>query len=249
MQLCIDIGNSRAKCAIFDGDKLVDYYREADLSFEVLEQWKKQYYVNHSILSTTRNLDKSTYDHLKSITSTLLILDHETPIPIKNGYESPISLGRDRLAAAVASQALFPNEPVIFVDCGTCLTYNFVDRSGTYLGGNISPGITMRLQAMNHFTDKLPLVEAAYNDDVFGKNTVKAMQNGAVRAAILEISAFIDSVNKIYGETKVIITGGDSIIFAKHLNFKIFAHPNLVLFGLNKILLFNLKLSGSNIIQ
>lgn len=239
MQLCIDIGNTRAKCGVFEGDELIDFYRDEDLSFIILEEWRIKYSLSSAIISSTRHLDEGTLSKLESLTPRFIMLDHNTPIPIKNGYETPGSLGKDRLAAAVGSNALFPDQNIIFIDCGTCMTYNFIDHTGSYLGGNISPGITMRLQAMHHFTDKLPQVAPAFNVDIFGKNTVKAMQNGAVRAAIYEISAFIDSVNKIYGETQVIITGGDSIIFVKHLNFKIFAHPNLVLVGLNKILCFN----------
>jgi type III pantothenate kinase len=239
--LCIDIGNTRAKCAMYDNDNLVEYHRNLDIDFAILEQWKSKYTFEDGILSSTRVLDKEVLERLQNICN-LAVLDHKTPLPITNNYETPQTLGKDRLAAAVAAAALFPGEASIFIDAGTCLTYNFIDNGGSYQGGNISPGIFMRLEAMHKFTDKLPMVEVMFNEELFGKNTVKAMQNGAVRAAIYEITAFIDSVFKKYGESRIIITGGDANIFAKHLNFKIFAHPNLVLFGLNKILTFNLSI-------
>jgi type III pantothenate kinase len=240
MSLCIDLGNTRAKCAVYNKDTLVGYHRCADLDFVLLKEWKKEYSLNQAIISTTRNLENEVIEHLGFLFN-LIILDHQTPIPISNLYETPESLGKDRLAAAVGSTTLFPNENIIFIDAGTCLTYNFVDHQGRYHGGNISPGVHMRLEAMHRFTDKLPMVDVAYHKDLLGKNTVKAMQNGAVRAAIYEITAFIDSISKKYGVCRVVITGGDAKLFAKHLNFKIFAHPNLVLFGLNKILMFNLS--------
>jgi type III pantothenate kinase len=238
--LCIDLGNTRAKCAVYHEDALVIYHRSTDLDVGLLKDWKKEYNLNTAIISSTRDLENEVLDHLSSLFS-LIVLDHHTPIPISNLYETPETLGKDRLAAAVGSAALFPNENIIFIDAGTCLTYNFIDHQGQYHGGNISPGVYMRLEAMHRFTDKLPLVEIVYHEDLLGKNTVKAMQNGAVRAAIYEITAFIDRISKKYGDCKVVITGGDAKLFAKHLNFKIFAHPNLVLFGLNKILMFNLS--------
>lgn len=97
----------------------------------------------------------------------------------------------------------------------------------------------MRLQAMHHFTGKLPLVEAEYHPSFLGFNTVSALQNGAVRGAIYEITSFLEEGRKNFPDARIVLTGGDAILFAKHLKIKIFANPNLVLLGLNKILRFN----------
>jgi type III pantothenate kinase len=238
MNLCIDIGNTRVKMALFSGDEIQLIHKTELLDFDLINVWLKEFLIEKCILSSTRNIEEYEMKHLKSILPKLFVLDHETPLPVKSIYETPQTLGKDRIAAAVAAHSLFPEENVIIIDCGTCLTYNFIDDQGVFMGGNIAPGVSMRLESMHHFTDKLPLVEKEYNEGLFGQNTVKAMQNGALKGAIYEISSFIESVLEKFGGAKIILTGGDSILFAKHLNFKIFAFPNLVLFGLNKILMF-----------
>jgi type III pantothenate kinase len=238
MNLCIDIGNSRVKIAIYDGNKEVYFLRNENLDLALLREMKNNYNINNCILSTTRILDERDLFFLKN-NFNLLILDEATKVPIKNLYETPKTLGKDRLAAAIAAAALYPNENCIIIDAGTCLTYNFIDKLNQYHGGNIAPGIAMRLKSMHTFTDKLPLVEPSYNESLFGKNTEMALQNGAVKGAIYELSTFITEVNKQYGESKLILTGGDAILFVKHLKNEIFAHPNLVLLGLNEILKFN----------
>ncbi len=236
MNLCLDIGNTRVKMAVFNDNELLVLNRTEDLDFDVIHDWKDKYGFKKGILSTTRNISLEERSKLEKYAE-IFELTHETKVPIINNYETPTTLGKDRLAAAVASAKLFPGEHVVFIDCGTCLTYNFIDKNGIFEGGNIAPGVSMRLQAMKYFTDKLPEVEKQYNEGLFGKNTVKAMQNGAVKGAMYEITSFIEGVFKQYGETKIILTGGDSLLFAKHLNFKIFALPNLVLYGLNQILM------------
>lgn len=244
MNLCIDIGNTRAKVAIYDDSHESYYHRSENLDTNLLEKLKTKYNLHRCILSTTRIVEAATMEYLAN-NFALLVLDENTALPIKNGYATPATLGKDRLSAAVAAHSIFGGQHCIIIDAGTCLTYNFIDSSGVYHGGNIAPGVSMRLQAMHAFTDKLPMVEQRYNSELFGNNTSTALQNGAVKGAIYELTSFIEQVFAKYGETKVILTGGDAIIFAKHLKFKIFAHPNLVLLGLNEILKFNAALFKS----
>ncbi len=238
MNLCIDIGNTRVKGILYDGDKEVFYHHSDHIDLDLLKDLSSKYPIKNCILSSTRILENEVIFFL-SHHFNLLVLDETTVIPIHNGYGTPGSLGKDRLAAAVAVACLFPKQNCIIIDSGTCLTYNFINSDSIYQGGNIAPGLNMRLQAMNYFTDKLPLVEIKYHEPLFGKDTAMALQNGAVKGAIYELTSFIDEVFANYGESRIILTGGDSIIFVKHLNFKIFAHPNLVLLGLNEILKFN----------
>ncbi len=241
MNLCIDIGNTKVKLIVFDGDKELYYSKTENIDQKVLADLQLKFGVKNCILSSTRILEKADLTFLNDHFN-FLILDEHTKVPISNGYATPTSLGKDRLAAAVAAAAIFPKQHCIIIDAGTCLTYNFIDSATTYQGGNISPGLDMRLRAMHSFTDKLPLVEKRYNTKLFGQDTTTALQNGAVKGAIYELTAFIEDVFANFGECKIILTGGDSIIFAKHLKFKIFAHPNLVLLGLNEILKFNADL-------
>ena len=168
-------------------------------------------------------------------------LDHNTPIPIKNEYGAPESLGKDRLAAAVGAGKMFPGKNVLFFDMGTCITMNFIDSSGSFIGGNISPGIRMRLKAMHTFTDRLPMVPLEIPDEVIGKDTVKAMQNGGIKGAFREMESFIDEIRTDFGEIVIILTGGDANLFESYTKNKIFVAPYLVLQGLNEILKYNVN--------
>ena len=238
MQLCIDIGNSRVKSAVFDGHELVVLERHPSFLPSLHENWILQYNIVDIILSSTR-ADVPEISTFLQGHPQCLVLDHATPLPIALAYQTPLTLGKDRLAAAVACHDMFPGEAVVFIDAGTCITTNLIDAQGCFLGGNISPGINMRLKAMHQFTGKLPLVEPVYHDELLGYNTTTALQNGAVRGAIYEIVSFLEESRKNFPDARIVLTGGDAIIFAKHLKIKIFANPNLVLLGLNKILRFN----------
>lgn len=242
MNLIIDLGNTRVKCAVIDsiGTILVIIRRPKRYCFNVINDLLGKYKIKAAILSNTSSPDESTLDLLNSL-SQFIHLDENTALPIVNGYETPKSLGKDRIAAAVSSFLRFKNENVVFVDMGTCITMNFISSEGVFLGGNIHPGISMRLKAMHRFTAKLPLVEISVPEEIFGMSTVKALQNGAVKGAFLEIDAFIQLIQTKFGHIKVLLTGGDAHLFEKWTKNEIFVAPNLVLEGLNEILKYNAK--------
>ncbi|MDA9313033.1 type III pantothenate kinase, partial [Vicingaceae bacterium] len=154
---------------------------------------------------------------------------------------SPDTLGKDRIAAVAGAQGQFPNQNTLVIDAGTCVTYDFLTAEGDYLGGAISPGVQLRLQAMNDYTSKLPLLkwEGADNPQSIGDTTITSMLSGAVNGLISEMRGFIESYEKQYKSLKIVITGGDSNFFVKELKNGIFADPNLVLKGLNDILIYN----------
>ncbi len=165
-----------------------------------------------------------------------MLLDHTLNFPFKINYHTPETLGRDRIAGIAGAWKLFKKENTLVGDLGTCNTYDFITKTGKYIGGNIAPGLNMRLVAMDKFTDKLPYVEPISNDHLMGLSTTEALQNGAVKGIILEIEGYIKHLKSEFGPINVILTGGDSAFFAKHFKKKIFAEPNLVLIGLNQIL-------------
>ena len=169
----------------------------------------------------------------------LIVFDHFTSIPVTNTYDTPETLGKDRLAAIIAAQKMFPGKAVLVVDIGTCITYDLINQNKEYLGGNISPGWMMRIQAMHRYTDKLPLVEKIIHPDLIGKSTVKALQNGSFYGTKGEIESFIRQFDKRFKGLKVIFTGGDAQLFLDHMESKIIIRPHLVLEGLNEILKYN----------
>lgn len=235
--LCVDIGNTRVKFGIFAGEALI----EAD-SGDVGEVYTKVTdlsaifpFSRMIVSSTRRDIPLEIREFGKSM-ELYLELSHEMNLPIQLDYETPETLGRDRIAGAAGALAIFPGEAVIIVDAGTCITYDFLDKNGFFRGGSIAPGMQMRLKAMHVFTEKLPLAPFEPQNELLGKSTLKALQNGAIQGTKFEIESFIMHIKQKFGPIKVIFTGGDANNFVDFFNSKIFVVQNLVLIGLNKII-------------
>ena len=236
--LVIDIGNTRTKAAVFSGNKLVEKIIFSENPIDKIKELQTNHSIQKSIYLATGNIDPDFGIFLKKELKAIE-LSHKTKVPVKNLYGTPKTLGRDRLAAVVGAQTIFPDHNCLVIDAGTCITYDWLTADGAYQGGNIAPGITMRLKAMNHFTAKLPLVEKDDIDNPIGKSTELALRNGALWGTVQEVDGYIRWGRKNFGQLKVIFTGGDTNFFVKHLKRRIFARPNIVLTGLNKIISFN----------
>ncbi len=235
LNLCIDIGNTRTKTAVFEGQELIDYCEQSFQSFVLGETWHSY---DHVMISST----KSSIDSLKDILKkdSIHYLSHDTSLPIKNAYGTPKTLGKDRIAAAVAAHLLYPDECTVIIDAGTCITLDVIEKE-TYLGGNISPGMKMRSKAMHEYTGLLPEVDINFNPQIIGTNTRQALENGILYGTIWEIESFIARNKEAFSDIRinVILTGGDAKFLAKHINCPVFVDENLVLKGLNEILRHN----------
>jgi type III pantothenate kinase len=241
LNLAIDIGNTRTKLGIFQNDELVLKETWDSLELTKLKEWLYNHPVEKIILSTVANINEEINDYFNSHFY-YIQLTEKTSLPVKNLYETPETLGKDRLAAVAGAFELFPSQNCLVIDAGTCITLDLLNEEGEYLGGNITPGIEMRFKAMHHFTARLPLVERKMQKNWIGKSTETAMRNGGQLGTILEVKAFIRMCRRKYKGLNVILTGGDADFFAKNLKTKIFANQNLVLIGLNKILKHNVQL-------
>ncbi|MDP4291026.1 MAG: type III pantothenate kinase [Bacteroidota bacterium] len=241
MRLIIDIGNTLAKVALFeDSEPLAVTYLQQPTA-EALELFLKQSGMarpDEAILSTVRQSDQEFIHYLESHFR-FLLLTAGTPIPLKNLYRSPATLGYDRLAAAVAASVFFPYRNVLIVNTGTAITYDLVTRDREYLGGAIAPGLTMRLKALHCFTQKLPMVDLREETPLTGKTTEECILSGVVNAARAEIDGMIEKFNNHYDQLVVILSGGDMKYFDKSLKNSIFAIPNIVISGLNQLLAYN----------
>ena len=235
MNLAIDIGNTRTKLGFFEGETLV---RKETLERLSVDEVKSRLY-NHSvsacILSSVSETDPGIRE-LLALETDFVELTSDTPLPIGNHYATPKTLGKDRLAAAVGAWSFFPGKTCLVIDAGTCITSDVLSEDGIFKGGNISPGIDMRLKAMHTFTARLPLVGRGTTEHWIGTTTTEALQNGAQWGAIWELSALIDRCEAEFGPVEIALTGGDAEFFEKNMKRKIFANPDLVLIGLNKIL-------------
>jgi len=238
MNLIIDLGNTRVKAALFKERELTElkvYSSLIDLSND------KAFYgrAERGLVGSVVGSFESVRTLLKEARS-VECFSVKTPSPLKNSYKNPDTLGTDRFAASVGAFSLYPNKNVLVVDAGTCLKFNFTNEKNEFLGGAISPGLQMRFKALKTFTDKLPLVEMNENySSLIGQTTDESILSGVINGILQETDGVINEYKKLYPDLTIVITGGDAGFFAKHLKNRIFTHPNLVLTGLNEILIYN----------
>lgn len=233
--LCIDEGNSRLKFAVFAADEIIA--EGTDMATLLLIDFSK---VKHAIIATV--LAPSTViEFLSSKKTPYHLLTAKSKLPFQNKYATPNSVGADRLAAAAAAHLFFPNQNSLIITAGTCITYNFLNDQSEFLGGSISPGIQMRLNAMHHFTSKLPSIDWEYNKSIplIGDATQLSMLSGAVNGAVAEVAQTISWYNERFPNLNVLATGGDATFLVSQFKNNIFADPKLLLKGLNHILSYN----------
>lgn len=239
MNLIIDQGNTYCKLAVFDeNDNSIVEFSENKLSVKVLNALLGKYDISNGIISTVKKTDKEVNDFLNSHLDYFCELNKSTLLPLKIEYKSD-TLGADRIAAAVGAWSIEPGKPLLIIDMGTAITFDFVESNGIYKGGNISPGLRLRFNALHNYTDRLPLVDPEIEFESFGTDTVSAIRAGVMQGILSETEDYIRSYKKNYPLLFTFLTGGDLIYFAEKLKNGIFVSKNLVLVGLNRILNYN----------
>ncbi len=238
MDLIIDVGNTRVKAAVYEKDSLKELvvFQKNKIVSEIKKIIKK-HEITNSIISAVATLSKTKLEKLH-IFLNLIELNHSTKVPFKNKYKTPTTLGVDRIALAAFAVSEFPENNVLVIDAGTCVTFDFINK-GTYLGGAISPGLKMRYKSLNNYTSKLPLLDTKEPLNFIGDNTNNSIHSGVVNGIVNEIDGVINQYKNKYQDLTVVLTGGDTNFLAKQLKNHIFANPNLVLEGLHKILIYN----------
>ena len=237
MNLTIDIGNTRNKFAIFNQGEIIDIIISEDLSVTVIKNILKKYTgISGAIISSVKNIDSPITNFLKDSLNYFIDLNENTSIPIENLYQTKRTLGKDRLAAVIGANNIYPNNNVLVIDMGTAITFDFINDKKQYLGGTISPGLEMRFKALNQFTNKLPLLRKNENYNLVAENTSDAIISGVQNGIIFEVDGYINQLKNKYNDLKIILTGGDAIFFDKKLKNTIFVHLNLNFIGLNRIL-------------
>ncbi len=240
MYLCIDIGNSRTKASVYNqtGEVMETIVFEGN-SVEPVQALNQRHPSAHVIVAATA-------DRLWELSSLQcegknISLSATTSLPIEIVYATPHTLGEDRIAGACGAKALYPNKNCLIVSAGTCMTIDLLTSAGIYLGGNISPGMDMRLRAMHDYTAKLPLAELGWPRLPFGDSTLHALQNGACLGMVMEIEGMLNRAKNALGDVFVVMTGGNAAFLADRLESQIFVAPELVTQGLFQILEFNVK--------
>jgi type III pantothenate kinase len=235
MNLVVDYGNSAAKVGIFNHEILSENLTFATL--ETLKSFLEQSRADNILVSSVKEDPEQILSHSKA--KKKFVLSPDLPLPIQNKYSTPKTLGMDRIASVCGAFQLFPGENALVIDAGTCITYEYLDKTGNYHGGGISPGLAMRFKAVHTFTAKLPLITPKENVSLVGDSTEKSIQSGVINGLLAEIEGIIGRYQKEFGSVRVILCGGDASFFENQLKASIFASPELVLIGLNSILNYN----------
>ncbi len=248
MNLCIDQGNSRTKVALMtDEGKMINHFIYKSFSSAEVERLFELYEITDSIISSVVNIEAAVVNTLHRRSQHFVLFDHNTPVPIVNRYDTPETLGQDRLAAAVGAKSLCPEENLLIIDAGSAITYDFVSAEGEYMGGNIAPGLKMRFIMLQRMTKKLPLVEVDENEliPLFGKNTRDAIAAGVIRGVAYEVKGYMRTLGEKVPHYRTFLTGGNAPYVLNNVRTsrtekrEIRYEKHLVLIGLNEILRFN----------
>ncbi len=239
MQLVIDIGNSKTKVGYFEGTNFLK--KEEIDSLASFQKIFGKTPPKHIVIGKVGVDRAAVISWLQQKNVSFFWVDSMTRTPLKILYKSPHTLGVDRIAAAVGAWVTFLHKAVLVIDLGSCITYDLVTANGEYLGGAISPGIYLRYKAMSTFTANLPALKFDGFPPLIGRSTEECMQSGVVNGVLFEIEKMIEAYRKEIGDFEVILTGGDSNFFESKIKANIFVNQNLILEGLNTILLSNVS--------
>jgi len=238
-KLIIDIGNTLQKLAVFEGKTLISKESFQGLNPEILNEFIQKNGPFRGIILSSVAKHRPEIEEILSNARKYIPLSFDTPLPVKILYQTPASLGKDRIAAVAGAYSLYPARNILVIDAGTCITYDILTADGEYPGGAISPGIQMRFKAMHTFTGKLPLIEADDFDGLIGQTTNESMRSGVFNGVIAEITETIRLYKEKLDNLLVMMTGGDYQFLHNKLKISIFAAPDLVLLGLNEIFDYN----------
>lgn len=233
MNIAIDYGNTIAKVGIFKDRLLLDKHFFSNAP--ALQSFLKDHPAENIIVSSV----SFPADEVLSWSGTpgkKIQLSSALSLPIKILYKTPETLGVDRLAAVCGAFDIFPDQTCLVIDAGTCITYELLDSLGNYHGGGISPGITMRFEAMHSYTAKLPLVRAVNDAQLVGNSTETCLQSGVINGVRAEIEGIVKKYLDSYPDLKIVLCGGDAGFIEGYTHHPAFAAPDLVLTGLNRIL-------------
>jgi type III pantothenate kinase len=242
MILTIDVGNTNVKVAVFKQFNIIDTFvfqkNNFQNNFQII--FKKHPNHNRAVLSSVSMLDEKDSEWLKNQIEVVEITA-DFVFPFKNKYTTPNTLGIDRRVLASGAVLHYPNQNVLIIDAGTCVTYDFITNKNEYLGGAISPGLRLRYQALNDYTAKLPLLENNSPDNFIGNSTHESIHSGVINGLCFEIEGFISEFSVKKEQFTIILTGGDAIFLANRLKSTIFADENFLLKSLHQLYTYSLQ--------
>ncbi len=238
MNLVVDVGNTRIKYAFFEGGQFLEAKYQADDLTEDLKKWKSRGVPLHLFLSGSGQITQELRMLLQKSADSYTEASAHLKLPLRIGYSTPATLGFDRIAICVGAMALYPGQPLLVIDSGTCMTFNYVSPDGVFLGGNISPGLEMRFKGLQEYTAKLPLVAPRMEYGGMGTNTEEAIRNGVMDGMLFEVESYIRRFKQDNGRGQVVVTGGNDCFLKKAFCGDAVFCEILGFIGLNGILSF-----------
>lgn len=247
MLLVFDVGNTNIVLGLYDGDKMIYHWRAATNELKTADEYAAS-------LGMMFQLDGVTFAMVTDIIISSVVPQvnptleylcrryfHVEPMMVGPGmktglnilYDNPRELGADRIVNAVAGITLYGG-PLIIIDLGTATTFCAIDEKKRYLGGAVTPGIGISMEALFQRASKLPRIELTPASSVICKNTVSAMQSGIYYGAIGQVDGIVRRMKKEMGykEIKVIATGGLADLIASQSETIDVIDPLLTLKGL-----------------
>jgi len=241
--LCFDFGNTRLKCAVFNGSSIQQVILLENDTDDLIKTLLNKYQPAKTILSSVidHNLN---IENILSSNSKFHKLSVKSKLPFTAPVSKPETIGADRLALSAAAVHFYPEKNNLVIGLGSCITYNFINKYHRFLGGSISPGMEMRFRALQDFTAKLPLIKPGpivngWNFPLIGYDTKTNILSGVLLGMAKEIDGIIVEYDERFSNFNVLLTGGDAPYFARHIKSKIFADPELIFKGLYAISEYN----------
>jgi len=249
MLLAIDIGNTNIVVGCFKGESLLFEFRLKTEPGRTIDEYEallfalfdrklgKNYKFSRCVISSvvppvTPDIIDLVRDDLK-IEPIIIGPGIKTGIAIKT--TEPAAVGADRIVNALAGRELL-GCPLLVVDFGTATSFDYVNANGEYEGGIIAPGINISLESLVRHTAKLPRIELSWPKTVIGKNTVSAMQSGAVIGYVAMVDGLIDRIQAEVGPIPhLVATGGLGGLITKHSSRLTNYDPILTLQGMRLI--------------
>ncbi len=238
MDLIIDSGNSRTKFCVAMGDSLseISYVPNEDFLEHVRTSLELKKAKNILISATSSQEFAESIAEVFKANSQVFMLGINTKLPIQINYQTPHTLGQDRIANASYAATHFPKTTSLIIDAGTCITYDVLENGTSFLGGAIAPGLRMRFKAMNDYSARLPRLEKINQMNFPGTSTEQSLEAGVFYGILGEIHQFIEETKQSFGLINVLLTGGDTSYFEKAIKYPTFANPKITLLGLYEIL-------------
>lgn len=244
--LTIDIGNTSLTLGLFAGEALSAHWELAtgarrtsdEFGLQILGLLQRGHIAAEALAGVCLC---SVVPALSEIVSTAcaeylgqvpFVLSSDSKTGLINRYETPETLGMDRIADVAAVYHLYGG-PAIVIDFGTATTFNALSGNAEFLGGAIAPGLAVASEALFQRTNRLPRVNPQLPPSVIGRNTAHAMQSGLLFGYVSLVEGMIERFKAELGpDTRVVATGGLAQIIS-HQTAKIDVHsPWLTLEGL-----------------